>query len=138
MAFSKGSLSLFYIYNVHLSSSRIFSTSTRPFPNTLKLFDTGERGKSFQICFSDILSSLWRCLSVLYALQVIFLVFDKCCDELLAVGNVFLYNTDFRKIQAFRKLESHTFNVICPENNTCPKKKESPYFIPSLNQCHIS
>lgn len=57
MAFSKGSLSLFYIYNVHLSSSRIFSTSTRPFPNTLKLFDTGERGKSFQICFSDILSS---------------------------------------------------------------------------------
>ena len=36
---------------LYYSSRRIFSASTCPFPNTLKLFDIGERDKSFQTVF---------------------------------------------------------------------------------------
>ena len=42
---------------LYYSNRRIFSASTCPFPNTLKLSDIGERGKSFQTFFSDILNS---------------------------------------------------------------------------------
>lgn len=51
IAFANGSLSLFCICSIHPEGRRIFSASTYLLPNTLKLSDTDERGKSFQIFF---------------------------------------------------------------------------------------
>lgn len=49
IAFAKGSLSLFYVCSIHPEGSGIFFASTDLLPDTLKVFDTGKRGKTFQI-----------------------------------------------------------------------------------------